>query len=63
MATSMVNDNVPYDAVRKTLGHSDPNAIKHYAKNDLENLRRCALDVPPASGRFLELLGEKKHCE
>ena len=63
MATSMVNDNVPYDVVRKTLGHSDPNAIKHYVKNDLENLRRCALDVPPASGRLLELLGEKKHYE
>lgn len=63
MATSMVNDNVPYDAVRKALGHSDPNAIKHYAKNDLENLRRCALDVPPASGRLLEFLGEEASYE
>jgi len=59
MATSMVNDNVPYDAVRKVLGHSDPNAIKHYAKNDLENLRRCALDVPTASGILLDYLGRE----
>lgn len=57
MATSMVNDSVPYDAVRKALGHSDPNAIKHYAKNDLENLRRCALEVPAVSGILLEYLG------
>lgn len=57
MATSMVNDSVPYDAVRKALGHSDPNAIKHYAKNDLENLRRCALEVPAASGILLDYLG------
>lgn len=59
MATSMVNDSVPYDAVRKALGHSDPNAIKHYAKNDLENLRRCALDVPAASGILLDYLGRE----
>lgn len=59
MATSMVNDSVPYDAVRKVLGHSDPNAIKHYAKNDLENLRRCALDVPAPSGILLDFLGKE----
>ena len=63
MATSMVNDSVPYDAVRKALGHSDPNAIKHYAKNDLENLRRCALDVPAASGILLDFLGREARHE
>lgn len=59
MATSMVNDNVPYDAVRKVLGHSNPNSIKHYAKTDLDNLRRCALDVPEATGILLDFLGKE----
>jgi len=28
----MVNDQVPYDVVRKVLGHTDPDAIEHYAR-------------------------------
>lgn len=30
LATSMVNDRIPYDAVRKILGHSNPDVIMHY---------------------------------
>ena len=52
LASSMVNDNVPYEIVRKVLGHSDDNVIKHYARLDIEELRKCALKVPPPSGRF-----------
>jgi len=52
LASSMVNDDVPYDAVRKILGHSDPDAIKHYAKLDIEKLRECAIMVPKPSGSF-----------
>lgn len=52
LASSMVNDNVPYEIVRKVLGHSDDNVIKHYARLDIEELRKCALKVPPSSGRF-----------
>lgn len=44
LASSMVNDNVPYEAVRKILGHADPDAIKHYAKLDIEKLRECAVE-------------------
>lgn len=33
LASSMVNDIVPYETVRKVLGHSSNNAIKHYARN------------------------------
>ena len=36
LASSMVNDYVPYEAVRSILGHSSPNVIKHYAKIDIE---------------------------
>jgi len=56
MASSMVNDSVPYEAVSKILGHSDPNAIKHYAKLNIEMLRQCAIEVPEPSGRFKEFL-------
>jgi len=42
--------------VRRLLGHHDPDAIKHYAKIDIDNLRCCAIDVPPPSGNFEALL-------
>lgn len=56
LATSMVNDAVPYEAIRKILGHTDPNAVKHYAKLDVERLRLCAVEVPEATGFFKEFL-------
>jgi integrase len=56
LASSMVNDGVPYEAVRKTLGHIDPNAISHYAKLDIEGLRFYALPVPEATGAFADFL-------
>lgn len=52
LASSMVKDQVPYDVVRKVLGHTDPNAIKHYAKVDIERLREYAIAVPKPSGVF-----------
>ena len=56
LASSMVNDDVPYEAVRSILGHSNPNAIKHYAKLDIERLRECAIEVPKPSGSFKTFL-------
>ncbi|MCL2670446.1 MAG: tyrosine-type recombinase/integrase [Clostridiales bacterium] len=56
LASSMVNDGLPYEAVRKTLGHTDPNAIKSYARLDIEQLRAYALPVPEASGGFADFL-------
>jgi len=56
LASSMVNDDVPYEAVRTILGHSDPDAIKHYAKLDIEKLRECAIGVPKPSGSFKTFL-------
>lgn len=56
LASSMVNDRVPYEVVRKTLGHVDPNAISHYAKLDIEQLRFYALTVPKATGAFADFL-------
>jgi len=56
LASSMVNDAVPYEAVRKILGHSNLNTIKHYANLDIKTLRQCAIEVPEPSGKFKEFL-------
>lgn len=56
LASSMVNDNIPFEVVRKILGHDDPDAIKHYARLDIKNLRECALEVPKPSGSFKAFL-------
>ena len=56
LASSMVNDDVPYEVVRNTLGHTDVNAIKSYAKLDVERLRVYALTVPEAAGYFAKFL-------
>lgn len=54
-ATSMINSGISYDAVKKILGHTDPNAIRHYAALDKNHLRRCALQAPPPTGTLKEL--------
>ena len=56
LASSMVNDDVPYEVVRNTLGHTDVSAIKSYAKLDVERLRVYALAVPRATGYFAKIL-------
>ena len=60
LATSMVNDGAPYELVRRILGHSDPNVIKHYARADIENLRKCSIDPPAPTGRFSDYLSGKE---
>lgn len=56
LASSMVNDGVPHEVVRRLLGHRDPDAIKHYTIINIENLRCCAIEVPPPTGNFEALL-------
>lgn len=56
LASSMVNDSVAYETVRKVLGHSSNNAIKHYARIDVEKLRPYSLTPPTPSGNFLRFL-------
>ena len=56
LPTAMINDNIPYEAVRKILGHTDQNAIRSYARLDMEQLRGYALPVMEATGIFAEFL-------
>ena len=55
LASSMVNDDISYETVRKVLGHSSDNAVKHYARIDVEKLRRYSL-TPPADS-MLSFMG------
>ncbi len=55
LARSIVYDGVTYEAARQTLGHRDQNAIRHYAKLDVEQLRLYALEPPAATGHFAEI--------
>lgn len=61
LASSMVNDSIPYEAVRRTLGHSDLNSSRCYARLDVVQLRPYTLSPPEASGIFLESL-EGRGC-
>lgn len=56
LASSMVNDEISYETVRKVLGHCSSNAIKHYARIDIEKLRRYSLIPPPPTDRFRRFL-------
>lgn len=59
LASSMVNDNASYEVVRRILGHSNSDVIKHYAKADIENLRMCSIDPPIPTGIFRDYLSGK----
>ena len=52
LASSMVNDDIPYETIRKILGHADPDSIKRYARLDIEKLREFAIEVPEPSSCF-----------
>ncbi|MHB9010513.1 MAG: tyrosine-type recombinase/integrase [Carboxydocellales bacterium] len=56
LASYLVNADVPYDIVRKILGHEDPNSTKHYVSIDIERLRKCALECPEPSEQFASYL-------
>lgn len=61
LASSMINNDIPYETVRKVLGHSSNNAIKHYARIDVEKLRNYCLVPPVPTGKFRTFLyGEAK---
>jgi site-specific recombinase XerD len=56
LASELVAEKIPYDAVRRILGHEDPVSIKHYVQFDIEALRSCAVRVPPPTGKLAEYM-------
>ena len=51
-ASELVADNVPLAVVSSALGQESPDSAKFYIKFAIEDLRSCALEVPPPSGLF-----------
>lgn len=60
LSSSMINNEISYDVVRKILGHTDPDAVKHYAKVDIERLREYAIEPPAPTGCFTAFLGGRQ---
>jgi integrase len=56
LASELVSEKVPYEVVRKILGHEDTKSMKYYVKLDVEMLRSCALEVPPFSGLYAKYI-------
>ena len=54
LATELVAEDVPYSVVHKILGHQSYLCFNNYVRLDIENLRRCAIAVPPATGNALK---------
>lgn len=54
LASELISEKVPYDVVRKILGHEDAKTAKHYIQFDIDALRCCAIPVPPPSGRLYQ---------
>ena len=57
LASELVAEKVPYDAVRKILGHEDPSSAKHYVQFDIESLRSCSIETPPVAGKLAAYMG------
>lgn len=58
LASELVSERVPYEVVRKILGHEDTKSMKHYVKFDVEMLRSCALETLPFSGLYAQYINE-----
>lgn len=53
LASGLIADDVPYAVVQNVMGHADPNVTKRYISIDIERLRKCSLECPAATGKFL----------
>ena len=58
----MVNGGVSYKVVKESLGHKNKNSIRHYARLDNENLRKCAQKPPSVTPNsfFSDFLKERQ---
>ena len=55
-ASQLVEENMPYEAVKTLLGHTSPDSTRHYVEFSTEGLRACAIEVPPPTAAFLHYL-------
>jgi site-specific recombinase XerD len=57
LASALLGEGYNHREVQEALGQKSPEAVKFYAKAEIEKLRDYALPVPPPSGTFAENLG------
>lgn len=50
LGTGMAVNGVPVDVIAQVLGHAGIKATRHYISEDLEQLRKCALDFQSLGG-------------
>jgi site-specific recombinase XerD len=46
LASQLLEEGNSYSVIQKVLGHTSPEAVKHYVKIEVNKLRECALEVP-----------------
>lgn len=56
LATNMLKNNVSMPMIKTVLGHRNIESTKIYTKVDIEQLRKCALPVPPVNSPYYENL-------
>ena len=56
LATHLLSEGVSYPEVQQVLGHTSPDAARHYIRVEEEKLRECAMDVPVLGKNLLSYL-------
>lgn len=62
LTSAGINNGMTYEEMRVIIGHKSAEAIKHYAKLDDTELRKCAMTVCKPSGLFSRFLDGKEVC-
>lgn len=57
LASQLLRNGISLPVISETLGHSDTQATMNYLRIDINNLMRCALDVPLVSASFYQQKG------
>jgi site-specific recombinase XerD len=53
LASQLLEEGNSYSVIQKVLGHTSPEAAKHYVKIEIDKLRECALEVPAIQNNLL----------
>lgn len=52
LVKELLKNNQSIPVISEVLGHKSTTSTRHYIRIDIENLRRCALEVPPVDPNF-----------
>ena len=56
LATQLLKEGISYPEVQQVLGHTSPDAARHYIRVEEEKLRECAMNVPALGDNLLSYL-------